>query len=229
MMTSDRLYPPKWHHARVILDELRRTLEPIGARTPGQLAIDFGSGSSPYRPLFRQIEDYRTADLPGMGADLTIQAGTIPMDAGSADLVLSTQVLEHVPDPVAYLREARRILSPEGALVLSTHGHYRYHPDPEDYWRWTEPGLRRVLGQSGFVVTEAHPVLSGPGASLTMFCQFVGEPLPRPLRALFHVLAQTLISGVERVARRRQWRDAAVFVVVATPALDGEVPEKVRG
>jgi SAM-dependent methyltransferase len=226
MTTTDRLYPPRWHHARVILEELRETLGPIGRSLEGDLAIDFGSGTSPYRGLFEGYDRYLTADLPGLGADLEVREGIVPMESGSADLVLSTQVLEHVPEPREYLREARRILTASGVLptrgrrgpaVLSTHGHYRYHPDPEDYWRWTEPGLRLTLEDAGFAVRELHGVVSGLGASLTMFGQLVGGQLPKPVRALFQVLAQAFIAMIERVARRRHRDDSAVYVVVAVP------------
>ena len=39
---------------------------------------------------------------------------------GRVDLVCSFSVLEHVPDPVAFLSEARALLRPGGALFLST-------------------------------------------------------------------------------------------------------------
>ena len=55
----------------------------------------------------------------------------------SFDAVLSTQVLEHVADPGALPAERFRVLRPGGRLLLSTHGIFVYHPDPDDYWRWT--------------------------------------------------------------------------------------------
>ena len=40
------------------------------------------------------------------------------------DLVLCSEVIEHIPDGPAALREIRRILDPEGVLVLSTPQRY---------------------------------------------------------------------------------------------------------
>jgi SAM-dependent methyltransferase len=47
--------------------------------------------------------------------------GTVlPFRNGSFDLVLSHSVIEHVADPLAYLKEARRVLAPGGAMLLNT-------------------------------------------------------------------------------------------------------------
>jgi SAM-dependent methyltransferase len=44
----------------------------------------------------------------------------LPFRDGSFDLVLSHAVIEHVADAPRYLRECRRVLTPEGRLYLST-------------------------------------------------------------------------------------------------------------
>ena len=44
----------------------------------------------------------------------------LPFRSGSFDLVLSHAVIEHVANPAAYLREARRVLRPGGFLFLQT-------------------------------------------------------------------------------------------------------------
>ena len=44
----------------------------------------------------------------------------LPFGEGSFDLVLSHSVIEHVADPLAYLKEARRVLAPRGVMLLNT-------------------------------------------------------------------------------------------------------------
>jgi len=108
--------------------------------------LDFGSGGSPYRPLFPSCI-YHRADLIG-GADLEFEYGAdarLPSELKDYDCVLSTQVLEHVEDPTSYLKECRRVLRSGGHLILTTHGCFEDHACPYDYWRWTARGLQGMI------------------------------------------------------------------------------------
>jgi SAM-dependent methyltransferase len=214
----DRLHPPATHHARIVLRELGRAMEHVSAGRSGSAVLDFGAGPAPYRSLFSRYERYVTADLPGEPADLVIDEGRVPAEDASFDVVLSTQVLEHVPDPDAYLAEAHRLLAPNGTLLLSTHGVYWYHPVPEDLWRWTGPGLRRQIERCGFTVSELIPVVSAPAAALTMLCQYAAAlVIPGRLQAAWHLVTQVFIDAIDRVsiARGATKHDAALFMVVA--------------
>jgi len=217
MASADRLSPPRTHRARVILRGLGRAMRTAAAGMSGGAILDYGAGPAPYRRLFAGFERYVTADLPGCGADLTIEGTRVEAEDGSFDAVLSTQVLEHVPDPDAYIREARRLLAPGGRLLLSTHGIYWYHPSPEDLWRWTGPGLRAQVERCGFRVLQVIPIVSPPAAALTMFFQYFGGAVPARLRPAWHLVAQWIVGLADRVAAALipTADDAAVFLVVA--------------
>jgi SAM-dependent methyltransferase len=95
------------------------------------------------------------ADLPGneMAEAAILPGGRVDLPDG-CEIVLSTQVLEHVLDPRVYLAGSLRLLRPGGRVIVSTHGYWWYHPDPTDFWRRTGEGLRCQVEEAGFRVLK---------------------------------------------------------------------------
>lgn len=161
--------------------------------------VDLGCADAPYRDLFAPSMRHVGVDLPGNPiADLHfLDGGTVPMADAEADLVLSTQVLEHVEDPAAYLAECRRLLRPGATLVLSTHGLMYLHRDPTDYWRWTCDGLERIVVDAGFDVVEVRGVLALPAAALQLLQDGLGSRVPRRLRRPYVWVFQRAIAFLD--------------------------------
>lgn len=103
--------------------------------TPCHRALEIGPGSGTYLPTLcamadevvaADIEDAylekaktltsRLPNLQPLKDDIT--ASKLP--SGHFDLILCTEVIEHIPGSAAGLREMRRLLRPGGVLVLST-------------------------------------------------------------------------------------------------------------
>lgn len=71
--------------------------------------------------------------------------------AGSFDLVVLDQVLEHVLRPDAALEWVRRFaLAERGRVFVATPFLIKVHPSPLDLWRWTREGLGELLADAGF-------------------------------------------------------------------------------
>lgn len=181
----------------------------------GATVVDFGCADAPYRSFFAEAR-YVTADLPGNAdADLEIdEDGRVPVESGSADLVFSSQVLEHVEDPVGYLTECFRMLRPGGSLVLSTHGVMYLHRDPTDYWRWTCDGLDKVVTDAGFEVKELRGVLGLAGAALQLLQAGLGQRTPRRLRPALVVVFQVMIKVVDRFTSEAARRENGLVLAV---------------
>jgi SAM-dependent methyltransferase len=73
------------------------------------------------------------------------------------DVVFSMDVLEHVKYPWKAAKESIRITKPGGLIIHRTLFAYRYHPCPEDYWRYTSQGLELLFTDSN----ETTTVLKG--------------------------------------------------------------------
>jgi len=218
-----RLNPTRSSGRYYILTQLRKQMTAVATqRLNGRkdlLIVDFGCGDMPYRPIFeRNSRRYLGIDLPdNKAADLHASPeGNAPMPDCTADVVVSTQVLEHVPDPRAYLLECRRILKPGGLLVLTTHGYWEYHPQPTDLWRWTGSGLRKLVEVAGYRVLDCTGLLGLASSGLHLFQDGLFRRLPRPLRPIAAVLMNPLIGLSDRLSSDEDRReDACVFVLVA--------------
>jgi SAM-dependent methyltransferase len=143
---------------RPILELVREVARELPS---GAIVLDVGAGDAPYRELFEHT-NYRTLEWHASehegaeGADILASADAVPVDDESCDAVLLTEVLEHIPEPLAVLRELRRILRPGERLVLTVPFVWQLHELPHDYYRFTDAGLRSLLDRAGFVDVEVH-------------------------------------------------------------------------
>jgi SAM-dependent methyltransferase len=216
-----RLGSPLGYHNRRIRALVRRMIEDSGINVG--TALDFGCGQSPYRGRLPEGTSYIGADLAGNeGADVTLRAdGSLPVDDARVDLVLSTQVLEHVEDPALYLSESLRVLRPGGKLVLSTHGIMYYHRDPVDHWRWTRTGLTKIVEAAGFEVVKLYGMMGLAAAALQLFQDGTQGRVPRYLRPLYVLVMQGAIAFMDRFYSDESRVDnGLVLAVLASKPVD---------
>jgi len=227
---GDRLHPARTDRARWVLLLLAKRLAAIVKSEllpPGRRVLDYGCGGKPYRSLLSaKFAEYVGADLSQSDdTDLVLGGnGDIPVVDESFDCVLSSQVLEHVEDPLRYLREAHRVLRQEGHLIISTHGIWRYHPDPLDYWRWTLDGLEYELHRAGFRAMIVHGVLRSESCALQLWQDATFERLPRWLRPIYTGLIQGLIGLIESRHPDEVSMNASVYVILARKTRAGLPP-----
>jgi SAM-dependent methyltransferase len=131
----------------------------------GYRVLDVGCGRKPYYPFFAErASEYVGVDVvENPAAELIGPVEALPVPDASFDLVLCTQVLEHSDDPAQAVKELRRVTAPGGRVLASTHGVQWYHPSPQDYWRWTHTGLRRLFEESAD--WESVDVRAGAGTA----------------------------------------------------------------
>lgn len=114
------------------------------------LVVDLGSGlDAPYKDLF-ETDSYWAFDLYEpyhVRADIE----KVPIKSNMCDIVVCTEVLEHIKYPMNVLREINRILKPGQYFLVTIPLLWGEH-DYIDYQRWTETGLRTLLPSAGFEI-----------------------------------------------------------------------------
>src|ERR1044072_5627944 len=137
---------------------------------PRARVLDAAAGLKPYEAFFRHClyescdfgnvqEFYGNLD-DGNRGDISSRhtyicpIEKIPCADDTFDFILCTQVLEHVPDPLAAVKELRRVLKSSGQLFLTVPQGYGVHGEPYNFFYFTKYGLELVLKQAGFEVMK---------------------------------------------------------------------------
>jgi SAM-dependent methyltransferase len=170
---------------RVTLDRF------IERHASGGLTLDVGSQNGPYAGHFprRVALDLRR----GAGVQIVGDAQALGIRDASFEVVLCTEVLEHVPEPQRMIDELFRVLEPGGRLLLTTRFLFPIHDAPYDYFRFTKYGLRHLLRRFEIVELEEETDSVGTIAVLLQRLGMQAQTLRRtPLRGIWLVAAQTV-------------------------------------
>ena len=139
---------------------------------PDQTLLDVGAGDCQYKPYFAGRCKYISQYVGGKDdnftydqIDIRSEVYEIPLPNESVDLILCTQVLEHLKYPTRALQEMNRLLKPGGRLYLTVPFASEEHMMPYDYFRYTRFSLDFLMREHGF-----NPLLIDPqgGRFITM-------------------------------------------------------------
>ncbi len=232
-----------WFRARaeIVLDLLGRELR------PGDQVLDAGCGTGlllerlpPGHALAGlDCSEYALAlaarRLAGREADLRHGKlpGECPFESASLDLVLLTDVLEHIEDDLGALRELRRVIRPGGRLLLTvpalpflwsahdeSHGHHR---------RYRRRGLNLMLEAAGFLprrVCYFNFLLFAPVLTVRVFKRLAGRrdsdmEVPAPfLNELFY----RVFAAERGWLRNRGFPWGISLIALAEKPADGSIP-----
>jgi SAM-dependent methyltransferase len=105
-------------------------------------------------------------------------AAALPIVDGRFDLVLSLDVIQHLPRPggdARALAEMTRALAPGGALLLRTNSACGYPPvDAPDYHRYSLGEVRTLVRAAGLTIERATYINLAPALALTLIRRLRG-------------------------------------------------------
>lgn len=179
--------PPKWpiwdilwQQANLLHNEIWKE-----AHNARGILLDIGGAETKLHNVFKPyIKKYFCINLKkcSNSADANINGSALllPIKNNSIDTIICNQVIEHLPNPSELIDEIYRVLKPDGYCIISTNMAWIYHPDPEDYYRFTKAGLKYLLGKFSTIEVK---ILGGFVSSITQFIvlPFQNVPLIGPI------------------------------------------------
>lgn len=121
------------------------------SRPPTGAVIEVGSrdygNTTSFRDVFAGVE-YLGVDLSaGKNVDRVIDlaTGIGDLNEGHFSLVICCSVLEHVRRPWVMAQNLTRLLAPDGLIYVAVPWVWRYHPYPDDYFRFSWRGIAELF------------------------------------------------------------------------------------
>lgn len=145
----------------IVLYFLFQDLKKVIRESAKGQVLDIGCGNKPYESWFEgRVTEYKGCDVVQSNlckVDVVCEATALDFPNDRFDTVFSTQVIEHVSDPFTMLREAFRVMRPDGVLILSAPFCWELHEEPYDFFRYSKYGLRSMIENAGFQIEVIIP------------------------------------------------------------------------
>lgn len=125
---------------------------------PKSRILDIGAGLVKYKKFFQDCV-YKTQDFKQYGdIDFVSDITEIPVLENSFDVIICTEVLEHVPMPNLAIKEFSRILKPGGKLYITSPLSSMIHQAPHHFYSgFSKFWYFKFLNDCGFKNIDISP------------------------------------------------------------------------
>ena len=151
----------------------------------GKKVIELGSYdmNGSLRPILESwapVEYVGIDIMEGSGVDMVCGAEEVLEKFGkeSFDVVISTELLEHVKDWRKVISNIKNICKPDGTIIITTRSYgYHYHATPHDFWRYEIEDMKEIFSDYEILALEKDDMMPGLFAKLRKPLQYVEKDL----------------------------------------------------
>lgn len=177
-----------------------------------QKVLDVGCGTKPYQDFFSTENyiglEYDTArSRTTSKADFFYSDNVFPFENDEFDLVLCSQVLEHVEEPLIFIKEIKRVMKNGGTLILTAPFCWDEHEQPYDFLRFSSFGMKKIFENEGFSILEQKKLTVGvlcltqliTGHVYKLFCHNIKNSLFQKIVrriVLYFIICPINVSGM---------------------------------
>lgn len=131
--------------------------------------------------------------------DILASGYSLPFKDNAFDTIISTEVLEHLEKPQAFVNEIYRVLEPGGAFFLTTRFIYEIHGEI-DYFRYTKLSLKRLFSRFRILNVDEQ------GSVLSVLLYFTVSIFPGPLQILLYNIVSPLYPLIDKIDKHGRKR-----------------------
>jgi len=194
---------------------LRKRIKPIiGQKKTGRL-LDVGCATGDFLEVMQMSKDWELhgVEISSSASDHARLTLNLPIVTGSLedakyqdnffDVITMWNVIEHLSDPLATLKELRRILKPDGLLVFNTPNldsldakifkqYWIGYELPRHFYVFSNKTLDKMLTKAGFTTVETRCLYGSHALSMSSLRFFFRANLPSRVEKVLSSLIMSL-------------------------------------
>ena len=155
----------------MILQEIDKRVIHLSKSLKNKKILDFGCGENKYKNFFSEKNEFIGVDVKESGRslgkknpDIFYDGKSLPFEDSNFDIVICTEVLEHVENFENSVREIYRVLKVGGKGIISMPFITSEHEEPFDFRRFTSFGIKSEFTKAGFEIVHFEKLLPGHNA-----------------------------------------------------------------
>lgn len=165
--------------------------------------LDSGCGDMPYKKIIlenKEVKSYVGLDIESaldynsVKPDFYWDGISMPFEKETFDVVISTEVLEHILNPDMYLLEVKRVLKPGGFFFFTVPFLMSLHEIPNDYYRYTPYSLEIIFKRVGFSNIIIKPMGGYNAAMAQMMGLWVNMYLWGKKKKIMRIIVKPIIA-----------------------------------